>query len=253
MVTAALLAACGCTTLPPSEREALVQATNMYTRGDTAAASTRLDRMIRDYGSAKEIAEAYYVRGLCRVKEGQVQPAVSDFEQAIQKSHREELTARCKASMAAVFYKQGNWSRAAELYQAAVPALPDQPPTDQILYFTGVALQRAGKWKDAAFPLARILRQFRDRPIASSARQLATWPHDYFSIQLAAYTNAEAAEQSARAYKAKGLDAFHENIARGGQALWVVMVGRYQNYADAAASLANMRKHEPGAFIIPQG
>ena len=63
---AALGALAGCTHLGPAEKESLIQANQLYSRGELSAACARLDRLIADYDGAVEIAEAYYLRGLCR-------------------------------------------------------------------------------------------------------------------------------------------------------------------------------------------
>lgn len=241
----------GCTIMGPAERQSLREASEQYNRGEVPAAVVRLDRLIRDYGSAPEVAEAYYLRGLCRMKMGQVRPAISDFENAVDKSQRDEVTARARASLGTIAFQNSEWGRAADLYAASVNHLPDQPPTDQILYDAGVALQRAGRWKEASFQFARILNRFRDRPIATEARRMAAWRHEYFSIQLAVFANADAAAASVSNFRARGLDAVQENLPRAGGAMWVVMAGRYALFADAVAALPRARQIQPSAFIIP--
>lgn len=241
----------GCTTLPDGERVALVQAAGQANSGQCQDAVARLDRMIATYPDAPEIAEAHYIRGLCRFQAGQLQAAVDDFDAAIRKSQRPELTARAQASLGTISYQQGRWTRAADYYREAVRDLPDEPPTDQVLYHAAVAMQRAGAWREASVQLGRILRKFPNSSVADAARQLAAWPHQYFVIQLGAFSNSDAAAKTADEYRARGVDAYQENISRGGTALWGVLLGRYANYADAMAALPRAKEVQSGAFIIP--
>ena len=122
---------------------------------------------------------------------------------------------------------------------------------DAILYCAGISMQRIGKWKEAAYQFGRILRQYRDSPIASEARRMAGWKHEYYSIQLGAFKNADNAADTVRSFRAKNLDAVQEYLPIGGGSLWVVMAGRYQNYADARADLPRVRKIESQAVIVP--
>ncbi len=243
----------GCAHLGPAERESLMRASDLYSRNETSSAIARLDRLINDFGQAVEISEAYYLRGLCRTRKGELQAASEDFERAVRKSKRDDLTARCKASLAAIAYRCGDWARAAKLYGEAVPDLPDQPPTDVILYYTGVAMRRAGKWEEAALQFARICRRFRHRSIVADVRRLAGWRHKHYAIQLGAFKDEANAEKALQSFRAKRLDHLtSENLPRNGYALWVVMAGRYPTYGEAEAALAQVRLVEPKAYIIPQ-
>jgi hypothetical protein len=241
----------GCATLPPAERQTLIDASRNYTQGNRAAAVTALDRIIRDYDKAAEIGEAYYIRGLCRVQAGQDGAAVEDFERAIARSSRSDLVAQCRASLAAIAFKQGDFNGAAHLYEKAVDDLRDVPPTDQILYTAGIAMQRAGHWEKANFQFARILNRFRTRPIAADARRMVAWRHPYYAVQLGAFRDTDRAAKLLQDLRKQGFDAVQEYVARGNDSMWVVMTGRYQNYSDARASLAQIRQRQPQAIIVP--
>ena len=154
----------------------------------------------------------------------------------------------CAAVLAVVLE---NHPRANELYEKAIPDLPNKPPTDVILYCAGVSMQRVGKWKEAAYQFGRILRMYRDRPVAVDARRMAGWKHEYYAIQLGAFRHADNAADAVRTFRQKNLDAVQEYLLRSGGALWVVMAGRYENYADARADLPRVRKVQSQAVIIP--
>lgn len=241
----------GCASLPDHERTVLVEASRNYSKGETSAAVSSLDRLIRDYENTSEIAEAHYLRGLCRLKLEQRQAASEDFERGLSKSNRDDLTARCRASLAAIAYQDGRWTQAAEMYGKAAPALPDVPPTDVVLLAAGISMQRAGEWQQANLQFARVLQKFRSRPSAADARRLAGWRHSYFSIQLGAYRDADNAGKAVHSMRQQGLDAVQEYLPREEQPLWIVMAGRYANYADARNALLQIRQRYPQATIIP--
>lgn len=241
----------GCSTLPPLERQMLADASRDYTRGDTAGAVKSLDRIIRDYGQAAEISEAYYIRALCRARGGQEQAATQDFQAAIAGSKRRDLTAQCRASLGTFAFRRGDYDQAARFYGEAVGDLPDVPPTDVILYTAGVAMQRAGEWQNAGFQFARVINRFRSRPIAADARRMAAWRHPYFAIQLGAFKDTDRAAKAVQDFRKQRLDASQEYVQRTTDSLWVVITGKYPTYRDAQGALAQLRKRVSGATIIP--
>ncbi|GMU20020.1 MAG: hypothetical protein AMXMBFR13_01210 [Phycisphaerae bacterium] len=242
----------GCSqALPPAARQALIQAAQAQARGQCSTATANLDRIIRDHPRAPEIGEAYFVRGLCRARAGQWDAAESDFRAAVERSDRRDLIGRGRASLAMIAYRRGQWERAADLYADAVRDLPDQRPTDQILYYAGVSLQRAGRWREAALQFSRILWKFRDSPVADHARLKGAWNYQYFSVQVGAFCDTDRADAAIRAFAAKGLDARQEYRPGAPGPRWVVMTGRYPTYADAVAALDRVRRIQPDAHIIP--
>ncbi|HRY71025.1 MAG TPA: SPOR domain-containing protein [Phycisphaerae bacterium] len=241
----------GCTQFGPAEKELLIQANQQYAQGDVSGATGRLNRLIKDYGQAGEIGEAYYLRGLCRVRAGQAEAARSDFEEALSKSRRDDLTARAQASLGTLAYERGQWTEAADRFAKAIPGLPNQPPKDEVLFSAAMANQRAGSWRQGKAYLAELLRNFHDRPIAAEARRLASWRHECYAIQLAAYQSSDNAQEAVKSWRRKGLDPDLENVPRGGAAIWIIKVGRYRTYAEASNALAAMRRLEPKAIIVP--
>jgi TolA-binding protein len=252
LLSVPLLFQAGCTRLGPAERKTLMQASDLYTRGSYSQAVQRLNSLIRDFPQATEISEAYYVRGLCRTKTGDPRGAAADFEEAIRVSKNEDVVVRSKISLAAVSYQQGQWSKAADLYSDAVPRLPDRPPSDQIVYYAGVALQRAGRWQDARLQFARIIHKMPNSPILADAKRMIGWQHEYFSLQLGAYQDTENAEKAVQAFRTKNLDFVQmENHPWQGRVVWVVMAGRYRSYGEALGALQRVRTAAPDAHVIP--
>ena len=241
----------GCMEFGPAEKQMLREADQMYRGGDLAGATTRCDRLIQNFGDAAEIAEAHYIRGLCRVQSRQFKAAIEDFEAATRKSKRDDLTALSRASWGSLAYEAGDWRGAHRLFSEALPKLPVSPPADELLYTAGMAAQRAGEWEDASRWFREIIHRFGNRPIATEARRMAQWRHPYFAIQLGVFRSSTNAAEFVRKMRDQRVDAVQENMPRGGEAVWVVMAGRYRTYTDARQGLEQLRRIQSGAFIIP--
>ena len=246
-----LLFASGCAELGPGEQRALQESSQLYSQGNIATASARLDPLIRDFGDAGQIAEAYYIRGLCRAKARQMTAAIADFKLAVRKSKRDDLTALARASLGSLSFQKGDWHGASEYFEKALPDLKDVPPKDELLYSAGIAAQRAGEWKDASRYFRQILHKFGNRPIASQARRKAQWRHPYFAIQLGVFRDSTNAARAVKRWRDQRIDAVQENQPRGGEAVWVIMAGHYRTYADARRALERIRTLVPGAYILP--
>lgn len=246
-----LLLLTGCASLSESQKASIRDAAEAYNRGDAAGAAGRLNRVISQSPDGMQIAEAYYIRGLCRVQAGQLQEAASDFDAAIARSRREDLTALSQASLGSIWYRSGDWNRAADLYTMALARLPDQPPTDQVALSAGIALQRAGRWRDASLQFGRIIRHFPNGTVTPRARQLAAWPFDHFAIQIGVFSRSDTAMQQVQAAKAKGIDAYLQSMTRDGKVIWVILTGRFSTYNEALNALQRIRQFEGQAFVLP--
>jgi len=246
-----MVLAAGCTEMGPTEKRLLREADQMYRSGNVTGAATRCDRLIQNFGDANEIAEAYYIRGLCRARSRQVKAAIDDFQAATRKSKRDDLTALSRASCGSLAYQLGDWDAAHRHLSEALPDLPASPPKDELLYTAGMAAQRAGEWEDASRWFREIIHRFGNRPIATEARRMAQWRHPYFAVQLGVFRNSNNAAEFVRKMREQRVDAVQENLPRGGEAVWVVMAGRYRTYADARRGLEQLRRIQRGAFIIP--
>jgi TolA-binding protein len=245
------VAVAGCASLPSAEQEQLRLAASQYVRGDSTAAVQKLDRIIRDYPRAAEIAEAYYIRGLCHARSGRADAAKQDLRKAISDGKREDLVADAQASLAGIAYKEGDWSTAANYYADAIKGLPDSPPKDQIHYHAGVAMQRSGQWRQAQQQFAMILFKFRQSSVAAPAQRQAAWKHEFFSIQVGAFSSTAQADKAIEGFRAKGLDTFQEFSSPDGGAKWLVLSGRYTTWAEAQAALARVRRVQADAYIVP--
>jgi tetratricopeptide (TPR) repeat protein len=246
-----LLICLGCTQFPEQARRSIVEGTRAYEGRQYAAAAAALDAVIRDHPAARESAEAYYVRALCRIRQGRPADARSDLDRCLDLSIRPDLTARAWATRGAVEYDAGAWDRAAEMFEKALRDLPEQPPTDQVRYRCGTALQRLGRWDDARAMYAALLHHYPDSPHASEARRRFSWNRAYFAIQCGAFANESQADALLGKIRSVLPDTRRESEARMNRPMFLVYAGRYPTYVEAERGLPQVRKHVPGAFIVP--
>lgn len=241
----------GCLRLGPRERGILQRASQLVSSGQYNDAVTQLNRIIPDYDSAEEIGEAYYLRGVSFFHEGRLDAAEKDFRRALAKAKRADLKAYAQASLGTIAFRRSQWDRAADYFKASVGKLPNEPPTDQLLYTAGLAMRRAGDWDEAKFQFARVLREFRGTEVAQLALHQATWHHPFFSIQLGVYRDARNATQAVEGFRQRGIQAVRESKARYGESMWVVRSGQYSTYSAALSALPSLRRVQPDAVIIP--
>jgi tetratricopeptide (TPR) repeat protein len=243
----------GCFQMGEDQRQKLRRAGDLYRQQQVDEAIHQLDPVIQNAGGTAEVAEAYYLRGLCRAEQGRFKQAAADLKQAIARSVRDDLTVQAKASLAAVRFQQDDWKAAADLYDDVVGRLANSPPTDQILFYAGQAMQRAGRWKQARAQFGRILWKFASSPVKEDARRMAGWQHEYFAVQLAAFEDTENAENAVQRFRANsGLDFVQMmNQPWRGSVLWIITAGRYPTYDDALKALPKVRRIAPDAYIVP--
>lgn len=241
----------GCQGVPPGGREMLARANTAYARGDYAAGDASAGEFLRRFASSVGAGEAYYLRGLCRVRLGQHDAARADFTAGAAAADRPELKAYCQAMLANLAYDRGEIDAALAEYAASVPYLPARPPTDEILFRYGVCLQRAGRWDQARHVFSRLLDAFATSLEADAARCRFAWRHDYFAIECGAFRRVDEANHAGERLRGLGLDASVEFVRLDGQAAWRVLSGRYPTYNDAAGDLSRVRAIEPRARIVP--
>ncbi len=249
--TAAALALAGCDRLPASAVKQIRQGHDAYQRRNYAAAQQRLSPVISAHASKPDAAEAYYVRGLARLKAGQDGPARKDFLAGLRVTDRPELRALLNAQLGNLAYEANQYESAAGRYRQAQAQLPDRPPTDRVLLRYGISLQRCGRFREAKLVLADLLTRFPTGEAATEARRRAGWVGEHYAIQCGVYSKRANAEASARKLRGKGVDASAWRETRNGSTRYVVRSGRYSRRADAERALPRVRRFISDAFVVP--
>ncbi len=250
VMTAGLLAGCGA--VPPAAQQRLAQARENYDRAAYAAAEQLATGFLNEYAWSSTAADAYYLRGLCRIELGQRERAKADFTAGVAAAgKRQDAGALCRAMLGNLAAEDGYANLAIEYYTNAVPLLPARPPTDEALYRYGVCLQRVGRWSEARRVFSRLLHEFATSRHAPAARRRFSWRHGFFTIQCGAFDRVDEANKAAQELGTRGLAGSVEYGDLDGHPAWRVLTGRYATYDQATADLERVREAAPDAVVVP--
>jgi TolA-binding protein len=242
----------GCTSLPEGARQELMRAHQAYEQGELTTAENGAGRLIGAYPHAREIGEAYYVRGLARARQGRTSEAETDFREAIKRSQRRDLSGRAATSLGMVLQERGEFGEAASSYEGAAANLEAGEVQATAMYNLGVCRQREGRWSEARRAFKSFLRKYPSSPEAAQARRRAAWPHEHFAIQCGVFGNSANAQRMLEQLRRENLQAYVE--AHGGQR-WggasAVRVGRFRDYGAAARALPMVKRVVADAYIVP--
>lgn len=250
-VAVASLAGGGCHRLPEAAVRQIRQAHQAYRHRQYARCERLASPVIAAHAAEPDTAEAYYLRGLARLRTDRKQAAKTDFEKGRRLTDRAELKALLHAQLGNLEYEAGQYERAAGHYRMAEADLPPHPPSDRVLLRYGMSLQRSGRFREGKRVLARLLLRFPSGRPADQARRKVTWPHDYHRVQCGVYSKAETARAAARRLSDRGVPASSWRQTRNGKTRYVVQAGRYRTYPEARRALEEIRPIVPDAFIMP--
>ena len=242
---------CGCATLPASAVQRIREADRAYQTRRYGVAEKLLDPVIGSHGDKPDVAEALYLRGLCRLRTDRPAEARADLDRALYLARRNDLIDRLHTQLGNIEFDNERYNRAAVYYEHAYDDLPNRPPKDRVGYQYGVALQRLGRFADARSVLNGVAGDFPGSDYAASARRKAAWRHDYFAIQCGAYRKIGGAHNHARSLKNQGIDAIAQPDDSALTRRYVVRVGRYNTFATARQALPRVLRFQPDAFIVP--
>ncbi|MCA9250881.1 MAG: SPOR domain-containing protein [Phycisphaerales bacterium] len=271
----------GCQQLPPAAIQQIEQARGELQRRNYDQCEKILNPVIASYQTNNDIAEALYMRGQCRLMKDQRRMGVNDLTTAQHIAREKRLRAWIEVQLANVAFDDGSYPQARELYESALPELPDSPPTDQVMHQLAMACERTGDRTESARVLGELAQKFptstyskkpgqsntkpritkpRYRTIvqprnrttltATSPTQPRTSQTGRFEIQCGAYARIEHAHQAAARLRQQGINALAIPESRGAGAKHVVRVGKYNTYREASQALARIRKYHTDAFIV---
>jgi tetratricopeptide (TPR) repeat protein len=246
------LAVCGCHgAVSPEGRRFLAEAQSAYQTGSDVRAIEASSGFLRLHPRVEEAGEAYYIRGLARVRAGQVEAGKADLCSALSLTRRKDLVALARAKLGDLAYGAGDLTEAEKQYRAVLEQVPPgAPPADQAMYRLGSILQRKGQWREADLLFRKVMYLFAGSELADRAGirvGARRW-----SIQAGAF-GAAGAEKLRQRLSGAGLDARIDLALRDGRLMRLVRVGSYPTYDAARADLGKVQKVIGEAFVTPAG
>jgi tetratricopeptide (TPR) repeat protein len=239
----------GCMMVSPQLADGIREGQSQYSKGNYFGAERLLTSAISSDPRSPAVAEAYYVRGLTRLKLNRRSLAEQDLQRALRLANRDDLKANVHVCLATLAFEDENWDIAYVHYKAAEGNLTDLSPSDWILFRLACSAQRSGRWDEGKRYFARILREYPDSETAKSARRMLNC--EYFTIQTGAYSTPSGASVQVMRLRQVKLPVRTEVININNRSLQGVFVGRYKDYYQATKGLNMVKRVIPDARIVP--
>ena len=246
-----LVAAGGCNDLPAPAVRQIKRADQAYRLSRYLESDRLAGEVIRAHSRKPDTAEAYYLRGLSRLKQARRADAEADFRAALRLCRRRALEVLLCVQMGNLAFQDGAYARSAGFYRRGADDLPANVPIGQVWYRYGLSLQRSGEFDRARAVFRRLVNGRPAGAMGSNALRQMAWKHDYFTVQCGAFSRMESARAAAANLLGQGIEAVASRQDRRGAPPYVVYAGRYRNYAFASAALPAIRRIQGDAFIVP--
>ena len=250
-VTLSAFATAGCAQAPPAAIKQIEQARMRVSGGDYAGGEQLLSPVIANYASEPGIAEAYYLRGQCRLASGRRDDADDDFKKGLVIADDRALQVWLEVQLANMAYDDNNYERARFLYELAADDLPNRAPSDRALYQYGVALQRTQRFAEARRVFEQVYRKFPSSKYAPHARRKQSWTDEFFTVQCGVFSQLDRAHQRAAELREKGINALAVPDPDRPRERYMVRVGRFRTYAQAEQTLEQVKPYQADAFVVP--
>lgn len=249
-VTVSLAVLTGCTNLNQKMANGIREGQRQYARGNFLGAERILTGAISTEPDNPAVAEAYYIRGLARLKLMRHGVARQDFQRALRLTDRDDLQANAHVCLGSIAWEDQEWDTAYQHYQMASDNLTLLSPSDWILFRLASSAQRSGRWEEGRKYFARILREYPESETARAARKnLNYW---WFTIQVGAFSSPQGAYARVAELQRYGLTAkVYPVTGVDGRSFKGVFIGRYNDYYQASKGLAKIKRVVPEARIIP--
>ena len=214
------------------------------------------DAYLAQNPSGDGAARAHYLRG--RALEGRPKrsdgetranlvAAKSAYERALMLSPDAELRSFILTSLGNANYWLEDYAGAERSWAEAYAALGNEDLKPWVLYRVGLSQQRQGKFAAADSTFAQVRQKYPNNEAADRAKN-----HQgakAFFVQVAAFQNAESAEQLVTSLKKRGLPA--QRMLKTDRNLQVAMVGPMPTYREAAEMKQRLAGEHPDAMIVP--
>jgi len=253
-LTVALLllsALTGCHDLNTQARLSLAEGEQAFNRKQYDAAIQHLTRFIAQADDDSATHRALYVRGMARALSGRRNAAYTDLERAARTSSGKDITWRANAALGILYFEDEQWAMAARALEATAHSMPAVAPKDAFLYRLGLCYERTHRWSKALIAYRSIVSSFGRGAYAAAASRRLTLEAQRFAVQCGVFARRENADRLVHELREENLNAYVRGERRNGTSYHVVLVGRYDTYADATSALARVRGYIPKAVLWP--
>lgn len=267
VLAAALLAIpvlAGCPVTAGLKTEAtsvLTEARLRFNRSEYGPAAAKCGEYIVAYPESPVLAEAYYLRGLCRMYQRRPKDAVADFSRVLPRAvDDDELQFKCRLALAHVAYEQSDYPKAAKLYEIIIEEA-DAALQPEILFRYGMSLNSTGRGAAGVAIFRRLLAEFPSSGAADRLRKRVSLPggrpetitppkQGSFAIQVGAFGKQANARQAIGKLADRGYPALSRQCRKNGRDLYAVLVGWYTARAEAEVIRRQLLALFPGAILV---
>ena len=234
--------------LTPEAEKLLESGRLAYKQGDDNGAVRKMDLFLKDWAKSRQADEAYYYRGLAKYRTHNLPGAREDLQAALDRTRRKAVRVGAMVALGDLADDTDDTAAAEKVYLDVLKDIDrDKKPADHVCYRLGCTLQRQGRWKDADAYFDKVIYLFNGTELAGRAQQhvrCKAW-----TIQAGAFEAKPRADAAAAALRREGLDASSQPALRDGKPVFLVNVGRYPTFRQAAADLSKVRRHCNDAFV----
>lgn len=243
--------ATGCTNLlSPQAKQQLQRGYENFEAGRDTEVIREMDAFLQANDRSSRADEAYYLRGMARLRTGNRAGAKEDFNIVLNRSNKDALRGKALVELGNIAYEDKDMALAENMYRQALASDGgNEPSANHARYRLGSVLQRQGRWKEADVQFDRLVHLLGDSDLGARAARrthCTAW-----TIQAGAFRKKDLAELSAKNFKSEGLPASVYPLMYDSEPLFVVQLGRYPTYEQAEAALSSYKQVEGTAFIVP--
>ena len=230
-------------------RRLCAEAMTAFDRGEYEVTVTHMDAFLRESSQSSSAGRAYYLRGLAQYRLKRRDEAKSDLIKAVARSKDRTVRANALTAMGDIAWENKDVKSAESYFRQAMEFCErDVAPAGHVYYQLGCVLQHQGRWKAADDLFRKAVHHFPGTLFADRAGRRVN--ARAWTVRAGAFPRQGTADIVAAELKRGGMQAVSRpDTATTDRLVFVVDVGEYQTYEQAAAALEGVRKHKPKAFI----
>ncbi|MEA1996520.1 MAG: tetratricopeptide repeat protein [Gemmatimonadota bacterium] len=152
---------------------AMFKADGLYMNGQYALAAADFEKVAEDFSGSTVANKAVFFAGDSYYKAGEYEQALARFEQCREElSGDDPLMVNCLVGLAASYEGLENLEKAIELYREAIQAAEYDFQKIEISRTLSIALEAAGKNREAVETLDRIIQDYPDNSFSGEITEL---------------------------------------------------------------------------------